>query len=704
MPLSTDKKIFEDSVHGHIAIPRNYCKYLIDTIIFQRLRRVEQTSMRPIFPSAHHDRFIHSLGVFHVGSELFKHLRANTQAFEPAQYNAVNDLEHPHFAKFHTSIGIWDLLQETYQAACLLHDCGHAPFSHTFEKFYKDENSAQEGDPLTIPIYKDLIKEYEDCVKELPLGKSEAQQIVNAFKRDLANCKPAPHEVASAWLMLHSRGFRRAVIDHIKADPLLAARMIIGCRYRDASQSDRDSSVLTEQILNCFISMLNGHEIDADRLDYAARDQWATGLHTTQVNLERLFSSIFITNHEGKFIVCFKKQGVTELQVLLDAKNYTAFWIFSHHKIKYHEDLLVKAVERLAILLQGDKIIQEYQTYKNEQRTLTGATEEEVARAVELKEKCDSIGNTALCNLFDYRRLVDKKEYVYILDKKEQSESLYLMSDDDIIHLLKKYFCAERKFKNGELRKFIKEAPYALEWFSRDQEMIPLWKSYSEYNALYLRGFALEVQALARFKVCLCEETAKRKKSSEQSGLAEEPISTIDCRNWLDSDPELKKILGKITRDPCVKEVIKRYANYIDGATSSPHDVLKEIHEDIDRAIAYFSESGVIQDVLLKIAHEVIEHFGNEGYHVNPGAIKQIKVDNLSMKEIAADSVYVEIKKQPYCYTELNIPQRSRRGDYNFPYFYMPKASTSRGDDLDARKYSTHFLELLKTYPHPIWE
>ena len=61
------EKKFLDTVHGYISVPAEYCDNLIDTRHFQRLRRIEQSSARSLYPCARHDRFIHSLGVFHIG-------------------------------------------------------------------------------------------------------------------------------------------------------------------------------------------------------------------------------------------------------------------------------------------------------------------------------------------------------------------------------------------------------------------------------------------------------------------------------------------------------------------------------------------------------------------------------------------------------------------------------------------------------------
>ena len=67
--MSNYKRIL-DSVHGYINVPKEYCDKIIDTVYFQRLRRIEQTSGRSLFPSARHDRFIHSLGVFNLNKKI----------------------------------------------------------------------------------------------------------------------------------------------------------------------------------------------------------------------------------------------------------------------------------------------------------------------------------------------------------------------------------------------------------------------------------------------------------------------------------------------------------------------------------------------------------------------------------------------------------------------------------------------------------
>ena len=112
---NSNKRIL-DSVHGYIQVSDNLMKNVIDTVYFQRLRRIEQTSTRALFPSARHDCFIHSLGVYHLGHLIIEALK-KTEECESFPSNK-------------------EVVFNSYELACLLHDIGHSPFSHTFEEYF----------------------------------------------------------------------------------------------------------------------------------------------------------------------------------------------------------------------------------------------------------------------------------------------------------------------------------------------------------------------------------------------------------------------------------------------------------------------------------------------------------------------------------------------------------------------------------------
>ena len=108
-------KFFNDSVLGRIEIP-DYCVKIIDTSAFQRLRYLKQLGCTYfVFHGATHTRFEHSIGVCWLAGEWIKHLMNKQPELEITQ----NDVK-------------------LIQISSLLHDIGHGPYSHTFERFIRN--------------------------------------------------------------------------------------------------------------------------------------------------------------------------------------------------------------------------------------------------------------------------------------------------------------------------------------------------------------------------------------------------------------------------------------------------------------------------------------------------------------------------------------------------------------------------------------
>ena len=99
-----------DQVHKYIDIYEKNIIDIIDTSIFQRLRRIIQLGGVSVsYPSATHSRFMHSLGAHHVANRIGI---------------ALN--------KKHPEILTSDDIRRVSLTA-LIHDTGHGPFSHMFE-------------------------------------------------------------------------------------------------------------------------------------------------------------------------------------------------------------------------------------------------------------------------------------------------------------------------------------------------------------------------------------------------------------------------------------------------------------------------------------------------------------------------------------------------------------------------------------------
>ena len=104
-----DSKIINDPVFGFIKIPRGLLYNVVEHPLFQRLNRIHQLGLASVvYPGARHTRFQHSLGAFYLMTEAVRSLQ-----------------EKGNF--------IFDSEAEAVEAAILMHDIGHGPFSHVLE-------------------------------------------------------------------------------------------------------------------------------------------------------------------------------------------------------------------------------------------------------------------------------------------------------------------------------------------------------------------------------------------------------------------------------------------------------------------------------------------------------------------------------------------------------------------------------------------
>ena len=111
------RKVFNDPVHGFIRIPYDIIFDIIEHPYFQRLRRVKQLGLTDyVYPGANHTRFHHALGAFHIMQKAIFTLRQKN--IEISEEEEIASL-----------------------IAILLHDIGHAPFSHTLEHCILDNVS-----------------------------------------------------------------------------------------------------------------------------------------------------------------------------------------------------------------------------------------------------------------------------------------------------------------------------------------------------------------------------------------------------------------------------------------------------------------------------------------------------------------------------------------------------------------------------------
>jgi HD superfamily phosphohydrolase len=186
------EKIIRDPVHDVIAFrmerPAEALLFrLINTAEFQRLRRIRQLGLAALtYPGADHSRYSHSLGVMETARKMLGQLRESIE-IDPEQ-------------------------ELVCLVGCLLHDLGHGPFSHVFERV-----SEIDHEKLTRRIVQD--------------ADSEVHQVLIRFDPLL------PEKVSAFLAGPQSRTFYCDILssqlDADRLDYLLRDNLMTGSRYGD---------------------------------------------------------------------------------------------------------------------------------------------------------------------------------------------------------------------------------------------------------------------------------------------------------------------------------------------------------------------------------------------------------------------------------------------------------------------------------------
>ncbi len=249
------KSIF-DPVHGPITLDAPTLG-LIATPEFQRLWGIRQTGFAHlVFPGANHTRLEHSLGAYWVARAMARHL------------------------------GLPEREARALEAAALLHDLGHGPFSHT----------------LDGPMLESLGFGHERVSRQRILGSDPAW----------------PPEAVALPAALERHGL----------DPNRVADLV------DPPDGRSERALLG--------TLLHG-AVDADRIDYLQRDAHYTGVAHGAIDAVRLLDTL--TRRSGG--VAFAEKGRSALEGFLVGRALMYSTVYFHKTVRAAEMMAQAAVERL---------------------------------------------------------------------------------------------------------------------------------------------------------------------------------------------------------------------------------------------------------------------------------------------------------------------------------------------------------------------
>ncbi len=216
-------KFLYDSVHRLITFEDCACDRLLLSLIntreFQRLRRIKQLGFTEmVFPGANHSRFSHSIGVLSMAKLFVERIELQT--------GAVLDE--------HTKIIV--------MSAALLHDIGHGPFSHAFEKITQDSHENR-----TTEIIEDSLTEVSKALRQYD--------------------PVLPHDVS---------------------------------RFFEKEAGSEDGGIPT------YLTHVVSSQLDADRFDYLLRDSYAAGVGYGDFDHRWLISHLHVDEGKSRLYLSRK--------------------------------------------------------------------------------------------------------------------------------------------------------------------------------------------------------------------------------------------------------------------------------------------------------------------------------------------------------------------------------------------------------------
>jgi HD superfamily phosphohydrolase len=212
-------------------------------------------------------------------------------------------------------------LHDNLSIAALLHDIGHAPYSHLGEKYYRRN---------------EIIDKLNRAIDHRKINIDKSIFSKNGSKHELMSC----YILLMKYYELLLENFKDLLVIE------LIFRCIIGATYPNKSE---------RWLENICIQILNSGTIDTDKLDYIMRDSYMTGISVPTIDTARLFYNIKINPKDNN--VTFEDRALHVIQNIIDTRDFLYLWVYNHHTVVYTDFLIEFYIKHLIANFEKNKFI-----------------------------------------------------------------------------------------------------------------------------------------------------------------------------------------------------------------------------------------------------------------------------------------------------------------------------------------------------------
>ena len=302
-PASSRFIEIRDAIHGSITVEGHEIA-ILDSPYFQRLRQIKQLGFSEnSYPSATHNRYVHSLGAMETATRAFQNIFRNQ-----LRGNRFRPL---------------------IRLAALLHDVGHGPLSHASE--------------FAMPKVHDL---------QIPL---------HAYKT--GKNRQANHEDYTLKIILDSSLtplLERAGADYGFKPIHIAALIDSSIDPGDDFFHDKFDGQKVD--LHPVLHQLISSELDADRMDYLRRDAWYAGVSYGSFDFDWLVRNLTFHVYKGKAYLALQHRALYAFEDFLLSRFHMFLMVYFHYKSVVFEEMLAKYMQSPDCDYRIPSNIEEYAT------------------------------------------------------------------------------------------------------------------------------------------------------------------------------------------------------------------------------------------------------------------------------------------------------------------------------------------------------